>query len=470
MRKSITTRLAVLFAAVSATAFLGLGVFLAYAIENHFEELDKRELQDAVNGIAHAAGTLRAAEELSAIGDRLSAGHIGHDRIALWIARDNGESLLRDPEVAYLASAVEQAMAVAGSRVERLFVWSHAGNDFRGAAVRIPPGIAGEAPLRVVVALGIDHHQSFMALFERALWVAIVTAILLSGSLGLAIARGGMSPIRTMTAHARRISTEQLGDRLDTRALPNELLSLAEAFNEMLSRLDDSFRRLSNFSSDIAHELRTPLSNLLTETQVMLSKQRSADQYREVLTSNAEELEHLARMIADMLFLAKTDNGLVVPHREHIELAAEVRDLFDFYDAVAEEKAVKLSLEGNARAEGDRLMLRRAINNLLSNAIRHVPYGGWVTVRLAELPEHTLVSITNSGEPIPEGALPHLFERFYRLDNSRQRHSEGAGLGLAITRSIIAAHGGDIAVHSGTEGNRFEFWLPNRDARPSHAR
>jgi two-component system heavy metal sensor histidine kinase CusS len=182
-----------------------------------------------------------------------------------------------------------------------------------------------------------------------------------------------------------------------------------------------------------------------------------------VLASNAEELERLARMISDMLFLAKADNGLVVPHREKLDLAAEVRDLFDFYDALAEEKGVKLSLEGKARAEGDRLMLRRAINNLLSNAIRHVPHGGWVRVRLAEMPEHALLSITNSGDPIPEYALPHLFERFYRLDDSRQRHSEGAGLGLAITRSIIAAHGGEIAVHSGAEGNRFEFWLPVKE-------
>ncbi len=452
MRRSITTRLAVLFATVSTGMFLALGIILAHAIDQHFEELDEWELKDAVGRIARTVETMRTTEELALLHARLEATHAAHDRVATWILRANGEPLLWAAEVAYPATLESQA--------GRLFVWEQDGRTYRGTAVHIPVAIAGEAPLRVLAALDIEHHLSFMVLFERALWAAIIAAIFLSALLGVAIARSGMAPIRAMTAHARRISTERLADRLDTDALPRELLNLGQAFNDMLGRLDDSFRRLSEFSSDIAHELRTPVTNLLTETQVMLSKRRSADEYREVLASNAEELERLARMTADMLFLAKADNGLVVPNRERLDLAEEVRELFDFYDAVAEEKGIALSLEGEARAEGDRLMLRRAINNLLSNALRHTPTGGRVTVRLTRAPEAICLAVTNTGDPIPAEVLPRLFERFYRPDDSRHRHSEGAGLGLAITRSVVAAHGGEITVRSGAEGNTFEIRLP----------
>ena len=156
-------------------------------------------------------------------------------------------------------------------------------------------------------------------------------------------------------------------------------------------RLEEAFLRLSDFSSDIAHELRTPVSNLMTQTQVALSRARNADDYRSILESNAEEFEHMARMISDMLLLAKAENGLVVPHRETLQLGAEVRALFDYYDAVAEEKGITLMLEGDAEISADRLMLRRALGNLLSNAVRHATPGS--SVRAVSYTHLTLPTI-----------------------------------------------------------------------------
>ena len=151
-----------------------------------------------------------------------------------------------------------------------------------------------------------------------------------------------------MTRVAQRITASRLHDRLPMASLPTELVDLATAFNGMLARLEDSFRRLSEFSSDLAHELRTPIGSLMTQTQVALSRTRSAEEYREVLYSNSEEYDRLARMIADMLFLAKADNGLIVPRSETVDLAVEVRELFEFYDALAEDRAVRLALAGEA--------------------------------------------------------------------------------------------------------------------------
>jgi two-component system heavy metal sensor histidine kinase CusS len=211
-----------------------------------------------------------------------------------------------------------------------------------------------------------------------------------------------------------------------------------------------------DFSSDLAHELRTPLSNLLTQTQVALAQPRSADEYRDILASNAEEFERLAKMVSDMLFLAKTENGIDLPHRERIQLHQEVRALFDFYEAVADEKRIRLSLQGAADIEGDRLMIRRAISNLLSNALRHAHPGTVVEVVLSSQPGEVRLAVVNQGPIIAPSDLPRLFDRFYRADRSRAHPaSEGAGLGLAITQAIIASHGGTIQAESQSEATCF---------------
>jgi two-component system heavy metal sensor histidine kinase CusS len=282
-----------------------------------------------------------------------------------------------------------------------------------------------------------------------------------TGVFGWIAARRGLAPVRSMANVAQTITASRLDDRLDVASLPTELTDLAQAFNAMLSRLQDSFRRLTEFSSDLAHELRTPISNLTTQTQVALSRARSADEYRDVLYSNAEEFERLSRMIADMLFLAKSDNGLIVPESESVDLAREVRDLFDYYDALVEERGVRLALAGDGRVRGERLMLRRAISNLLSNAVNHTARGGQVDVSIATLESGSVrLAVTNRGETIAAEHLPRLFDRFYRVDPARQRLSEGAGLGLAITKSIVTAHGGTVRAFSADGVTRIEMEFP----------
>jgi two-component system heavy metal sensor histidine kinase CusS len=228
----------------------------------------------------------------------------------------------------------------------------------------------------------------------------------------------------------------------------------------MLERLEGSFRRLADFSSDIAHELRTPISNLMTQTQVVLSQPRSAEEYREILHSNLEEYERLARTIGDMLFLAKADNRLVVPRREAVDLAEEVKRLFEFYDAMASEAGVSLNLEGKGSVDGDRLMLQRAVSNLLANAILHTPKGGNVPVRIERGQDAVILTVENPSPEILPEQLDRLFDRFYRLDPSRRKDTgEGAGLGLAITKSIIEAHGGRVEAGWSKGQIRFRLWL-----------
>ena len=259
---------------------------------------------------------------------------------------------------------------------------------------------------------------------------------------------------------AAGISAERLASRLPTAGQPAELQPLIASFNAMLERLETSFQRLSAFSADIAHELRTPVSNLLIQAQVTLGRPRDAEAYREALQSACEEYERLARMIGDMLFLAKADNQLLVPSREEVDLAWEARALFEFLGIVAEENHVHLLLQGEATVVGDRLMLRRALSNLLSNAIRHCGQAGEVAIRLENREGWVSVSVENPGE-IAAGHLPLLFDRFYTCDPARRQGGAGAGLGLAIVRSIAEAHGGSITASAQGGLVRFMMRLPS---------
>ena len=257
------------------------------------------------------------------------------------------------------------------------------------------------------------------------------------------------------------VTAQKLDQRLSVDSVPAELADLATTLNEMLERLEEAFRRLSDFSSDIAHELRTPISNLMTQTQVSLSRGRDAASYRETLESNIEEFERLARMIAEMLFLAKAQDGLAIANSEPVELAREVRELFEFYEALADEKRIGLQLVGEGHVRGDRLMLRRALSNLLSNALRHTPREGSVTVTIAPEDAEVVLSVENPGDTVPAQHLARLFERFYRADPSRQHGTgEGTGLGLAITQAIVRAHRGHISATSRAGRTRFSIRLP----------
>ena len=228
----------------------------------------------------------------------------------------------------------------------------------------------------------------------------------------------------------------------------------------MLERLEDSFCRLSEFSSDIAHELRTPVSNLMMQTQVALSRERDAESYREVLFSNLEELSRLARMSSDMLFLAKSENGLMPLEKQDVSLNAELEELLDFFEPLAGDSGKTLSLQGEAVVRGDRLMLRRAMSNLITNAIKYSLPGSAINVLAEHHAGRVFIHISNPTENINRDSLNRLFDRFYRGDASRQHNTDGAGLGLSITRSVLLAHEGDLQVSMNDNVITFTAMMP----------
>jgi two-component system heavy metal sensor histidine kinase CusS len=459
---SLTARLSLLFAASAVIVLLGFGWVVERAVQNHFIEMDRSEIDGKLSLVRNLLSEASNADALAAVPLELKNALVGHHHLQVTVFAADGAVWFSS------GSARFPKVQLNGNETERWVSW-RAGEadherDYRGLFAQAKTDFA--PPFTIAIAQDISHHAEFLRDFRRTLAIITALAALLTAGLGWAATRTGLRPLRQMAALAAHIEASRLNERLPASHVPAEIESLAAAFNAMLARLEDSFRRLSEFSSDIAHELRTPVSNLMTQTQVALAgegrSEQSHEQYREILYSNLEEYERMAQMIGDMLFLAQADNGLLKPGHAEIDLSAEVRALFDYFDAWAEERGITLALEGTASPlAGDRLMLRRALSNLLANAIHHTSAGNPIRVRLASDRGEIRVIVENPGPEIPPEHLPRLFDRFYRVDPARQRgeegSGEGAGLGLAIVKSIVEAHGGSVRVVSAMGLTQFQI-------------
>lgn len=450
---SLTARLTLFFTLLSAAILLGLGAIFLVASERHFIVLDDIVLQDKQRLVGELLGKSISEQEAQR---RLKEALDHHQGLYVLLRDAQGQVFFQSDDFSPPDAA---ALPEPGNAPKSLH-WTSLGRGYHGLAQWGETHLGGSTRMLILVAIDTEHHTHFMTELQHTLVLYAVLATLVSGLAGWFAAHQGMAPLRAMKSRASVVSGQQLNPRMPVEAVPVEMADLANELNRMLDRLQQDFQRLSDFSSDLAHELRTPISNLLTQTQVALSNRRDAETYRDILASNAEEFQRLARMVSDMLFLAKTERGIQLPSKELFSAAQEVQALLDFYEAVADEKNVHMSLHGGGNILGDRLMFRRAVSNLLSNALRHSKTAGEVRIEISDTKNATQVAVENTGDEIDPRIMPRLFDRFYRADPSRaQSDAEGAGLGLAITRAIVEAHGGKIEVSSAQGGTRFTLWF-----------
>jgi two-component system heavy metal sensor histidine kinase CusS len=432
-----------------------IGHLVQNAVARHFEEQDADELVVITNTVGHA---LRNAEgDILRRKDALSHAVSGHHGVYFQVW-DTDKRLIYGPAGEAFRRPANTFAPLPNIRVGDLYHWEADGKTWRGAIVRVG---AGESDYHIVSAIDIGSHIRFLESFRRSLWLIMMLAgvvTLLAAWFGV---HRGHAPLRVLSDTMRDVQADRLHMRLDPAAVPRELQNLVSSFNYMISRLEDSFTRLSHFSADIAHELRTPLTNIITQTQVGLGKSRSLEEYRELLYSTLEEQERLTKMVNDMLWLAQNENGLLKPDWERLELVQEVKASFEFFEALAEEKGIRLQVDGKpATVIGDRAMLRRVLSNLLSNALRFTPKGEEVQIKIWEADDAAYLSVENPGPNIAAEHLPRLFDRFYRVDPSRQRKTEGTGLGLAIVKSIVETHEGTVEVSNVNGITTFIIRLP----------
>lgn len=460
-RRSLTFRLTLMISVAATAILLLLGILVGTAVERHFRHHDMEMLEGKMTLATHAIENAATGDAMAAISRQLGDALVGHADIEIQVKQADDTTIFASEH----ANFPNHLLARQPASVDLSAVsWrTESGRLYLGIARDVRSPANPDTAFQVMVATDITHQDSFMRAFRRTLWSAVALAMFLTGVATWYVVRREMQPLQAIRQEASGITARRLDQRLSSAAVPAELEPLVDTLNEMLARLERSFQRLTEFSSDLAHELRTPLSNLLTQTQVTLTKARSTDEYREVLASNAEELERLSRMVSDMLFLAQADHAMVIPTREPVELAIETQAVLDFYEALASEKHIALSLAGTGSMSGDRLMLRRALSNLLSNAISHTPEGGAIKVVLSSAEQAVQISVSNTGDPIPAELHTRLFDRFYRVDASRERMGQGAGLGLAITDSIVRAHGGEIKLCSEGDMTKFTLIFPQLD-------
>jgi len=459
-RLPLTRRLTLLFTAVAASVVLGLGALFLVETERHFVELDRMALQDKQHLIEEILRNANSADDAHRrLGEALSYHHDLYGQV------QDGQGAVVFQSRGFIPTMRGDKPLSAGEN--KVFgVWRHDGARFHTLVFKAAPAYSS-TPLMVWIAADTDHHTQFLDRLRRSLTLYVLAAIAICGLLSWFAARQGLAPLRDMKSRAAKVTGQKLGERMPVQAVPVEMADLAQELNRMLDRLQEDFQRLTDFASDLAHELRTPISNLLTQTQGALATKRDAATYRDILASNAEEFQRLARMVSDMLFLAKTERGVDLPHKERFSARQDALALLEFYEAVAEEKRIRLRVEGAGEIEGDRLMFRRAVSNLLSNALRYTPEAGDITIRITGTAQATTVAGENTGADIDAKVLPRLFDRFYRADASRAHpDTDGSGLGLAITRAIAEAHGGRVTASSGQGRTCFTLVFPHRVAKP----
>jgi two-component system heavy metal sensor histidine kinase CusS len=321
----------------------------------------------------------------------------------------------------------------------------------------------------IQIAVDFSQKERLLARYRFWFWTILTGTSLIFPLIGYRIARHGIRPVEEMATTARHITSSNLRERIRAEGYPFELASLAATFNEMLDRLEESFDRISRFSADIAHDLRTPVNNIRGEAEVALARARSISEYRDVLGSCLEEAVRLSELISDLLFLARAESPLAHLHREPVNVGELLDGVRDYYEASAAENGISLTTSFGVMtvvAELDRKLVQRAIGNLVSNAVAHTPSGGTVVLGVNAEPASIRIEVSDTGVGIPSEALPKVFDRFYRVDGSRSKVSGGTGLGLAIVQSIVLLHGGkaEIASQPG-QGTRVTLRMPISAAR-----
>jgi len=434
---AISFRIAIIFTLSTVVILMIMGLVIHQLVMHHFETQDRTQLEGKIQLLHNLLEQNPTnSQDLNLY---LKDALVGHHDLIVQIERPTGQIIFSS------APAIINSQSLIKSKYNPWIEWKIENKTYRGLIYNKASDQNNNiSTAQIIVGVDTSEHIHFLNEFRRQLlYIGIIGTICLM-LLGWFAAWRGLRPVQKMAKVAEGISAQHLSERLEVDNTPTELKSLAIAFNDMLDRLETAVGKLSDFSSDLAHEMRTPINNLMTQTQVCLSRTRDITTYQEILFSNLEEFERLARMVSDMLFLAKAEHGLHRANLQQVNLVKEISALFDFYDAIAAEKGMSLEQTGQAYVEGDPSMLRRALSNLLSNAIKYGKSDSIIKINCQQNNDATVLTIENESSPLSQEQLTRLFDRFYRTDASRQRVEEGTGLGLAITKSILDVHGATI--------------------------
>jgi two-component system heavy metal sensor histidine kinase CusS len=439
--RSIASQLVLLF--TLAAAFLlccGLGALYWIVVRHAFEE-DNEVLGDKM---AAVRADLRAPGGINVVTEELKAIR-GGERAAYWVRviDSAGRILAESPEMSTLLPPAAFPPTSPKLRSENP-------KDFRAGdrlfSLATSDDNNGGQRLTIQVAQDRTADDRFMKQFAALLAAVLALGVLASAIIAISVTKRGLRPLGEMTHALKRVGPKQLHERVTAVGWPRELQPLALAFDDMLGRLEDSFVRLSQFSADLAHELRTPIGNIRGEGEVALTRSRTTEEYREVIESTVAECQHLADIVDNLLFLARTEAAESPLQRTTFDGRVAIERIAAFYEPVAEDQKVTITCTGDANVVADEMLFGRAVSNLLENALHHTPAAGTILVALTQRGSESEVLVNDTGTGIAAEHLPRVFDRFYRADSARS--SDGSGLGLALVKSIMDLHGGTATIES----------------------
>lgn len=440
-RRSIAWQLILLFTvATSLLLACGLGVFYAIVVRHAFAE-DNAVLADKVAALRadlHESGPNVFAGELKG---RHAGEHTGYwirmlDSQGRTYAETPGMDRSLPPEI---FPPPQKSASIAGAlkdhrRGSKLFSLVALNEE------------SGSQPYTLQVAQDRSSDERVERNFAVLFIIVLSGSVLASALIATIVTKQGLRPLQEMTQSLARIGPTHLKERMTPAEWPRELKPLAIAFDDMLKRLDDSFTRLSQFSADLAHELRTPVANIIGEAQVALTRDRTAAEYRETIESTVDECERLSRIVDNLLFVARVDAAREPVARKRFNARAAVEKIATFYRTIAEDHHVTISCSGDGQVYADPDLFERAVGNLLDNALRFTPEHGSIHIALSKHNTDFELAVSDNGSGIAAEHLPRVFDRFYRAESSRS--SDGAGLGLALVKSILDLHGGSAKIES----------------------
>ncbi|MBQ0744259.1 MAG: heavy metal sensor histidine kinase [Pseudomonas sp.] len=446
--RSLSLRLGLAFALVGTLLLGSIGLYLYQSLQR---EIAWRDDQALLGRLERVQLLLQTSPDLNAPTTRpeLYANMLGNTQHFLWVLDGNAKMLV---SINPAGLPVPQLTATR----EPVF---HQDPDESYRLV-IQQVEVNQRSLTLIAGHLLTEQQLMLSAYRANLIAVLSVGILLAFLLGFWISQRGLRPLRLLAQQAGDIDSEHLHHRLHTASHYDELDMLVSSFNQALQRLEEGFEQLTRFSGDLAHEMRTPLNNLIGQTQQSLSLPRSTEQYEQLLESNLEEFERLSRMIDSLLFLARCVQPQQSLERRATDLHALAARLCDYFEGMAEDQQLTLSnlCDGQLLVEPE--MLTRALANLIANAIRYADPGSTISIASRIEDSQTIISVHNRGSGIEDAHLPRLFDRFYRVDPSRSQPGDSGGLGLAIVEAIMRLHGGSVSVSNVDAGVRFDLCFP----------
>lgn len=449
---TLTGKLASLYAIATLIILACVGTYLYRALASQLAARDDHELVEKIEQFRHIL--LETPDSAAIIKDkhRFIDAAMGHHGLIVMLVDVNGQTLMKNHDAAG-ALTPSQIVPIGQEPHPRLiWNWEYASGKTARTIVAWAKLDKAAEPVKVVVGRTASERTQLLADYLQEVLAAMIGASVLAALLGYLAVRRALRPLKIIASQAHSITAQHLERRLDAHLAPPEMQTLVASFNAVLDRLQDSFQRLSQFSADLAHDLRTPLYNLTMQTQVALSQSRSNEEYIALFSSSLEEYERLSRMVESMLFLARADNAQVALSVQALNAFNELQRIADYFEGIAEDAKVKITVDGQGTIAADPALFRRAVSNLVANAIRFTPAGNTVRLYLERGSTSNVIGVANPGSGIEQAHLARIFDRFYRADQSRSRSGSSTGLGLAIVDSIMKLHGGKVEVESVLNG------------------